>query len=423
MIGNGGYSSQIRYDQLAGLIKAGDAAVATDTGHQGDGLEFGFDNDDAIEDWGHRAVHESIVASKVLTAQFYGKPSIRSYFAGCSTGGHQGLMEAQRYPADFDGILAGDPGNNRTNLNLGFLWQFLANHPSKDNSRPLLTVDDLKRVNARALEECDDDDGVKDGIITNPRTCRFKPEMLHCVKEANASCLSTDKITALRRMYDGARRKDTGRQIYPGWPVGSEYLEGAGGWNNYWANPQKPDEPQRVDFFRRWAFKDNAWNWYRFDWAKDIDFVHTRLGAMVDATRADLSGFFKHGGKIILYQGTADPVVSATDTVNYYKRVLKSNTHSAEASRLFLVPGMAHCAGGPGASAIAPGTDAEHDVSLALRRWVETGMPPSRIIATRYKQGSAASGIAMTRPICAWPKMPAYKGSGDTNDAQNFNCR
>lgn len=423
MIGNGGYSPQIRFDELAALVRDGNAAVATDTGHGGEGLDFGFDNTEAIADWGHRAVHESIAAGKAVATDFYGRSPRYAYFEGCSTGGHQALMEAQRYPTDFDGILAGDPGNNRTNLNFGFLWQFLSNHPNGDNHHPILSADDLKLVNHAVMEKCDALDGVRDGIVTDPRLCHFNPEELRCSATKTAECLSEIQIGALRKMYAGAHRSDTGESIYPGWPVSSEWIEGAGGWQVYWANPQKPDEPQRADYFRRWAFHDPGWNWWTFDWAKGVDTARTRLGPLVDAVSSDLSAFRQHGGKLIIYQGSADPVVSAPDTVAYYDRLTHNNPGAKSFVRLFMVPGMAHCAGGPGATSFNSGADSDHNISLALRSWVEGDKAPERIIAVKYKGRTPDSGIAMSRPLCAWPKLPAYKGNGDTNDATNFICR
>lgn len=423
MIGNGGYSSAINASELAARIKQGTAAVATDTGHGGAELDFGYDNDEAIADWGHRAVHESIVAAKALAARFYGRGPRYSYFAGCSTGGHQALMEAQRYPADFDGILAGDPGNNRTNLNFGFLWQFLANHESGDNSHPILTAQDLTLVNRAAVKQCDALDGVNDGVLTDPRQCKFTPARLRCTAGKTSECLTDRQIQALEQMYVGTRRRDTGRVIYPGWPVGSEAPEGAGGWQAYWANPAKPDEPQRVDYFRHWVFNDPNWNWWSFDWAKGVDGARSRMAPLVDAVSPDLSAFARRGGKIILYQGWADPVVSATDTIAYYER-MSATTPSAESfSALFLVPGMGHCGGGPGATDFSSGSDASSNMALALQDWVEKASKPRRILAVHHQNGQGTSAASFSRPLCAWPQLAHYKGSGDTTDARNFICR
>ncbi len=423
MIGNGGYSSAFNIAELAALVRKGTTAVATDTGHEGGELDFGYDNDDAIADWGNRAVHESIVAAKAVVARFYGRTPRYSYFTGCSTGGHQALMEAQRYPGDFDGLLAGDPGNNRTNLNFGFLWQFLANHEQGDNSHPILTAQDLVLVNRAAVKQCDALDGVTDGVIADPRQCKATPAQLRCSAGKTPDCLTDRQIQALQQMYAGARRRETGELVYPGWPVGSEAPEGAGGWQAYWANPAKPDEPQRVEYFRRWVFHDPDWNWWAFDWGKGIDAARTRMAPLVDATSPDLSAFARHGGRIILYQGWADPVVSAADTIAYYQRMSAATPTAASFSALFLVPGMGHCAGGPGATDFSSDADASGNIALALQDWVEKGTKPVRIVAVHRPGRQATTTMSFSRPLCAWPKLAHYEGSGDTNDAASFTCR
>ena len=421
MIGNGGYSSAINKNALAALVRQGAVAVATDTGHEGGELEFGFGNDDAIIDWGSRAVHESIVAAKSLAAWFYGRAPRYAYFAGCSTGGHQALMEAQRYPADFDGILAGDPGNNRTNLNFGFLWQFLANHEPGDNNHPILAAQDLALVNRAAVKQCDALDGVTDGVISNPRQCHFAPSQLLCREGQTSECLTDRQIRAMGRMYAGARRRDTGQTIYPGWPIGSEAPEGAGGWQAYWANPARAVEPQRVDYFRYWIFNDPGWNWWSFDWGKGVDTARARMAPLVDAVSPDLSIFARRGGKIILYQGWADPVVSAPDTIAYYQRMAASTPHAAAFSSLYLVPGMGHCTGGPGATDFSSGADANGNIALALQAWVEKGAKPGSILAVHHP---SRPGLAsFSRPLCPWPQRTHYSGSGDSADAVNFACR
>jgi feruloyl esterase len=420
MIGNGGYSSVINVGELATLVRQGTAAVATDTGHEGGELDFGYGNDEAIADWGYRAVHESIVSAKALAARFYGHIPRYSYFVGCSTGGHQALMEAQRYPEDFDGILAGDPGNNRTNLNFAFLWQFLANHEAGNNRHQILTAQDLALVNRAAVKQCDALDGVADGVIADPRQCKFTPAQLRCAAGQTTDCLSDRQVQALEQMYAGARRRDTGKAIYPGWPVGSETPEGAGGWQTYWANPARPEEPQRVDYFRHWVFNDPAWNWWSFDWAKGVDAARARMAPLVDAVSPDLSAFERHGSRIILYHGWADPVASATDTIAYYQRMAAATPHPANFSVLFLVPGMGHCSGGPGATDFSSGIDASSNIRLALQDWVEKGNKPVRILAV-HRQTTAAKA-SFSRPLCPWPQLAHYNGRGDTTDAASFTC-
>ncbi|CAM3077210.1 Tannase and feruloyl esterase [Brevundimonas diminuta] len=436
MVGNGGYSSSIRYNLMGNLVRRGDVAVATDTGHVGDDLEFGFDNREAIADWGHRAVHESIRAGKALTQTYYGAAPRQSYFSGCSTGGHQGLTAAQRYPGDFDGIIAGAPGANRTNLNFGFLWQFLQNHAPGDNLNPILTRADLQLVSRKALRDCDGLDGVADGIVVDPRRCTVDLADLRCRPgEEAATCLTDRKISALSGMRQGARRADTGETIYPAWPVGSEYVEGQGlaeGWDVYWANPRKPDEPQRIDYFRRWSLNDPEWNWWSFDWSTGVDRIRAAMAPLTDAVNPDLSAFRARGGKLILFIGWQDPVVSAYDTIDYFDRVIDTaGGDVSDFAQLYLVPGMGHCALGGGATNFSTSTrnsmplvaDADHDMSLALERWVEEGVAPRRIVAARYRGSTPASGVELTRPLCPYPAVPVYDGRGDPALASSHQCR
>lgn len=434
MVGNGGYSSSIRHNLLGALARRGDAAVATDTGHQGDELSFGFDNRDAIADWGHRAVHRSIQAGKRVTADFYGQPARRSYFSGCSTGGHQGLMSAQRYPGDFDGIIAGAPGNNRTNLNFGFLWQFLSNHAPGDDRTTLLDRDDLRLVGRVALAACDALDGVEDGVVSDPRQCRFDVARLRCAPGQSEGCLDAPQVEALTRMQAGARRADTGEQVYPGWPLLSAFVEGQGlseGWDNYWANPRRPHEPQRIDYIRRWVFDDPDWSWWNFDWAGGVDRARAVMGPLTDAVDPDLDAFHRRGGKLILFTGWQDPVVSAHDVIAYHEAVTARRPDAGDFARLFMVPGMGHCALGPGATHFSTSTrnstplatDAAHDVTAALERWVEEGVPPARITAAHYRDGRPENGVRFTRPLCPWPQVPAWDGRGDPDRADSFVCR
>jgi feruloyl esterase len=440
MVGNGAYSSEIRYALLARLVGRGDAAVATDTGHKGQGLSFGTENPEAIADWGHRAVHQSIEAGKRLVRAYYGRPPDWSYFTGCSTGGHQALMSAQRYPDDFDGIIAGAPGANRTNLNFAFLWQFQQNHERGDNRHPILDRAALITVNRAVLARCDGLDGVRDGVVTDPRQCRFDPSVTLCKPGVKTGCLTPRQVQAVAAMYAGARRAGTGEQIYPGWPVGSESSKGRPtmmaaeqAWDIYWANPLKPEEPQRIDYIRNWALHDPAWDWWSFDWDKDVDRVRAAMGPRIDAVDPDLSAFERRGGKLIMFSGWQDPVVSPYDTVAYYTAVAQKQGGFAKAqsfARLFLVPGMPHCAGGAGASNFASTTrdspplkaDAAHDMSLALEAWVEHGRAPDRIIAAKYAGDGPASGVVFTRPLCAYPQLAYYRGKGDPKRAANYVC-
>ena len=433
MVGNGAYSDRIYYDQMAARLRAGEVAVATDTGHQGGDLKFGAGHPERIVDWGHRAVHETIVAAKAVTASFYGAPHKVAYFSGCSTGGHQALATAQRYPADFDGIIAGDPGNNRTNLNLTFLSHFLKNHRPGDNATPIVPADKLRVVRQAVIAACDGLDGVKDGVLNDPRACKFDLGTLACTGGDEASCLTPPQIEALKAMYQAPRDARTGQPLYADFLPGSEGSERTAhdshpGWSAYWANPRKPDEPQRIDALRLWAFENPEWDWWTFDWGKDIDAQRAKLGPAIDAVDADLSAFRKRGGKLILFMGWDDPVGAAMDIVGYHDRIAGRE----EFVRLYVVPGMWHCAEGAGATnfstatrdSVPPVSDAKHDMAIVMQDWVEMKREPGPIVATRFGGPDARHGkgdILFQRPLCIWPKVAKYKG-GPTEKAESFAC-
>jgi feruloyl esterase len=449
MIGNGAYVSNISYKQMIARLDDGDVAVATDTGHSGSSLKFGWKHPELIADFSYRAVHESLVAAKAITTAFYRKPARWSYFSGCSTGGYQGLAEAQRYPRDFDGIIAGAPGNNRTGLTLAFLWNYLANHRPNDDSTPILSNADLGLINRAVVAKCDALDGVSDGVVADPRQCGFKVASLHCRPSDTAgSCLSAEQIVAANKIYDGPKDARTGKAIYPGYPFGSEgVLSGTDdphpGWSGYWSESANPHEPSRADLFRYWVFDNPNWNWWTFNWGSDVDAVQQKLGAVFNANNPDLSPFARGGGKLLMFIGWQDPVGTPYEAINYYRAVearAPGTAASREAAtqafaRLYMVPGMDHCAGGPGATNVSTATrdsvppvrDAAHDMTLAIEAWVEDGRAPQELIATRYaataddRTPPAQRPIAFQRPLCVWPKQPVYRG-GDTKLATSFVC-
>jgi len=443
MVGNGAYGSNLYYAQLVARVQRGDVAVATDTGHTGSSLLFGKDNPVAIEDWGNRAVHESVVAAKQVVKAYYGHAQRWSYFSGSSTGGHEALMVAQRHPEDFDGIIAGAPGNNRTNLNLEFLWEYLHNHRPGDDAHPIVPNAKLAMLNAAVIKACDGLDGVRDGVINDPRACHFDVASLACPGAETSDCLTTEQVATIRAIYAGPRDARTGRQIYPGFPFGSEGMGAPAdpmpGWSEFWADPDKPDTPQRADFFRHWVFKDPQWNWWTFDWGKDVDTVHRVMGPVINATDPDLSRFRARGGKLILFIGWGDPVGSAFEAINYYDGVVALSKASDDAgrltdtqrfARLYMVPGMGHTSGGPGAvnfsnatrDSAPPVEDSRHDMGLALYDWVEKGIAPNDLIATHFSKGSGPSGtVAFQRPLCVYPKVARYLGGNDA-EAASYRC-
>lgn len=386
MFGNGGYSSALPYGQLAAALKAGYAVTATDTGHQGDDPDFAVGLPESIADWGHRAVHQCVTHAKMLLRSYYARPADRAYFEGCSTGGHQALMSAQRYPADFDGIIAGAPGNNRTRLNIGFLWQFVANR-RPGSLEPVLTAAKLPLLSRAALAQCGTDAERARGYLDNPFACRVDLARLQCRAGDGPDCLAADQVRAATRMYQGARNPRTGAQLYPPWLPGSER-----GWSAYWADPRNPRQPMRASFFRFWAFDDPAWDWRSFDFDRDVARVDRLLADRIDATDPDLSRFAARGGKLILYHGLADPVVSPWDTRHYYDAVRRRLGESTPGfARLFFAPGMGHCGGGP-----APDMD---DAQQALERWAEQGVAPPGLSL------ESGGGDAPPRALCPYPAI------------------
>jgi feruloyl esterase len=361
-------------------LRQGYAVAGSDTGHSGSDLKFGMGHPEKIANWAFRAVHVMTDTAKVIVRSYYGRFAAHSYFSGCSTGGQQALTEAQRFPEDYDGIVAGAPGANRVRLNVGFLWSWLAVH--KDGAE-VLPASKLPLINQAAVSACDAPDRVKDGLIGDPRACKFDPGALLCKGADAADCLTAAQVSAVRAVYEGVRNPRTGEQLYPGWVRGSEAGGGArpGGWSGYFAGQP---EPARLDFWRFWVFDD-----------------------------PDLTRFKQRGGRLLMYQGWADPVVPATDTIRYYESVERAMGGLEKTTgfvRLFLAPGMGHCAGGPGPSSF--------DALGALDRWVSQGSAPDRVIASH----STAGTVDRTRPLCPYPQVAKWDGAGSIDNAAAFRC-
>jgi feruloyl esterase len=364
-------------------------------------MDFGIGHSEKIEDWAYRSVHEMTTIAKTVVEHANGRTPARSYFSGGSTGGQQALSEAQRYPADYDGIVAGDPGNNRINLIYGFLSAWLATHDL--DATPILPSAKLSAMARAAVGACDKNDGLEDGLIADPRMCRFDPSVLACKGEETDACLTPRQIEAANKVYAGAKTK-SGQQLYPGWAPGSE-----AGWGTYITNPK---EPVRIGLFRGWVFQDASWNPRSFDWDKDVATVNAKY-PFLNALATDFSAFKSRGGKLIMYTGLADPVVSPFDTIAYYESVAKAmgGTDAIRSFfRLFPAPGMAHCGGGAG-----PNT---FDTLAALEAWVDKGIAPDSIPASHATSGH----VDRTRPLCAYPAVAQYKGAGSIDDAANFSC-
>lgn len=398
---NGGFGGSIGYAAMSAGLARGYATVGTDTGHAGDQLDFAKGHPEKVTDWAYRSVHVMTEFAKLVVRQSRGRFPDFSYFDGCSTGGQQGLSEAQRYPLDYDGIVAGDPGHNRVRLILGFLWGWASLH--RVDGTLLLPTSKLPMITQAAVASCDAADGITDGVIGEPLSCRFDPRKLLCTGDDGPTCLTAPQAAAVQRVYDGAKNPRTGETIFAGWARGSEQ-----GWGTYLMNPP---EPSRIGFFRNIAYFDPAWDWRTFDWDKDVAFVD-RHSATLSATSRDLTAFKANGGKLIMYTGLADPVVPPADTIAYYLDVTKTMGGQASTQaffRFFPVPGMGHCSGGAGPSSF--------DALAALEAWRERGVAPSALDAShRSNVGDA------TRPICAYPTVARYRGTGDLKAASSFTC-
>lgn len=382
--GNGGYSGALAYSAMARALKAGYATASHNTGHPGDGLKFGQGRPEKVIDYAYRAVHVMTENAKLIVRARTGRFPSRSYFVGCSAGGHQAISEVQRYPGDYDGVVAGAPANNRIRQTFGFQWFWRALH--REDGTPILTAAKLALVTRAVTEACDRADGLEDGLIDDPRRCK-EPDL--------SGVLSEEEIAAVRKVWSGAKG------IFAGFSMGSENT-GAQNWGPYLLNPP---EPARSDLFRFFLFHDPNWDWRSLDWERDLAYADEKLGFM-NATEADLSAFRRRGGKLLLYAGWADPIVPAMDTLGYFEKVQRKMGDTGDFFRLFMAPGMGHCGGGVGPN--------QFDALAAVDAWVTEGRAPEFLIASDGKR---------TRPVCSYPLVARYKGSGSVDEAASFECR
>jgi hypothetical protein len=426
-IGNGGFAGSIGFGALAAALAHGYASASTDTGHQGGATDatWALNHPQKITDFGYRAVHETTEKAKAIVHAFYGDAPKRSYFSSCSNGGREALMEAQRYPADYDGIVAGAPAGFWTHLIMAGMWDMNA---TVGDPASYIPAAKMATVEAAAVASCDMLDGVKDGVIDDPTRCHFTPSTLLCKGPDMNTCLTQPQVTALEKIYSGVKNSK-GEQVFPGFSAGGEGgMNGWGGWVAGGAPGKSLQDAFAVNFFQNMLYSDAAWDFHKFDVDHDTKLADDSLGQTLNATDPDLKRFKDRGGKLIIYHGWSDAAIPPTATIEYYNRVAaKMGASNAESFvRLFMVPGMQHCAGGPGATefgqTVVKGADPQHDVNAALERWVEQGTAPEQIVATKYKGASPASGVERTRPLCRYPLVAHWNGTGSSDDAANFTC-
>jgi hypothetical protein len=425
-IGNGGFAGSITPEWLAGAVARGYAAASTDTGHSGRDASWALGHPEKIVDYGHRAIHEMTEKAKSIVSAFYGNGPKRSYFASCSNGGRQALMEAQRYPNDYDGLIAGAPANSFTHILTGFAWNLQA---TLNDPASYIPASKLKAIETAALAACDARDGVTDGVIDDPTKCSFDPSVLLCKGAESDACLTEKQIAALKKIYAGPRTS-TGEQIIPGFVPGGE--TGPGGWLA-WITGAGSNKGLQFFFasqtFANMIYNDPGWDFKTFNLDKDSKLADEKLASSLNATDPSLKAFKARGGKLILYHGWSDAALPPINTINYFQSVVsKMGQRDASAViRLFMVPGMQHCGAGPGpdsfgATVTRAQSDPQHDMSVALERWVEESIAPDQIIASKRQGLDPKSAIIRARPLCPYPQVARYKGSGSTDDAANFVC-
>ena len=401
-VGGGGWAGVISYAAMAAAVTAGYATASTDTGHTGGTADFALGHPEKLADFGYRAIHETTVFAKPIIDAFYGRAAQVSFFNGCSTGGRQAITEAQRYPNDFDAIVAGASA-----------WDGMRMHAERVavsqivNSNPdgVIPAVKLPMIHAAVLDACDALDGVKDGVIENPLRCQFDYAKLACKSADGPDCLTRGQVESAKALTSPLRNAKTGkvidqRHLMPGAELGFATLGGAA--------PLGLSSSGLANIL----FKDPNWDWHTFEAAKDFERAAQADGGALFSGDPNLKPFFDRGGKLLMYHGWTDPQVTPLESTIYYDKVLNTVGKDAAAKgiALYMIPGMNHCQGGAGTDTF--------DKMAAIEGWVATGSAPKQIIASHRTAGK----VDRTRPLCRFPEVAKYKGAGDTDDAANFAC-
>jgi len=422
-VGNGGLAGTFPFNAMVGPLERGYAISSTNTGHvnaNGGDATWALGHMDRVINYGQRGVHEMALASKALLQSYYGAAPVHSYFNGCSYGGKQAMTEVQRYPDDFDGVIAGDPANWTTRHQTGsHMWitQALEGDGWLSPAKVQVLAD---AVNAA----CDAIDGIRDGVLNDPRRCHFDPVTIQCKNGDGPDCLTGAQVEAVKKIWSGPRDAE-GQLLYPGLEPGGE--AGPTGWLQ-WVTGKGPGEGGHsglgLPFMKYIAYENPAWDFRTFRYTapagleSDVEYVEDKVGRIFDAIDPDLRPFRAHGGKLIQYHGWSDPDIPPMNSVNYYESVVRTVggvrpgalRDTKDFYRLFMIPGMQHCQGGPGTS--------RFDVLSVLEQWVEQSKAPDQILAAHATNGQ----VDRTRPLCAYPMEAKYKGTGSTDEAANFTC-
>lgn len=400
--GNGGFAGFLRYDGLAHGVQRGFATLSTDTGHRQEQRHWAIGYPRRLENYGHRGQHLALVNARQIVTAFYGAGPHHSYFMGCSGGGMQAMNEVQRYPADYDGVIAGAHGRSIVGISARWLLSALVGNGTADAR---LAPEDWTAIARAGVARCDADDGLADGVIADPRSCRFAP--------AETPGLSPDKARTAERIL-GAIIAPDGAVLFEGYHPGVDF-------------PALDDPGRAGDVFAEWLHQDPSWNPATFDSARDIPLAENAVPGSA-FRNPDLSAFARRGGKLISYHGWDDGVVPGEATLAYYHSVQRylGDADTQAFYRLYMVPGMAHCSGGAGADVFGQsflrdrpdGPSADNDLLLAMVRWVEQGQAPDRLEAARLSGGQ----VEFTRPLCPFPTVARFSGAGDPQTAESFVC-
>ena len=423
-VGEGGLHGTINYAGLADGVRRGYATASTDAGHSAADRWWMVGHAEKVIDAGYRGKHLQTVAAKAAIRAYYDEAPQRSYHAGCSGGGRQGLMSLQRYPDDFDGYVIGAPANNWTGQTANWINKGLA----LADPAAVIPADKLPAIQAAAVKQCDAVDGLTDGIISEPRRCQFKPDVLACssAHADSTACLTKPQLAALKRIIKGPV-DSSGRQIFPGEEPGTDMIAASA-----------PNFVDRlgVTTVSGLVYNRTDWDFHTFNFDRDQKVMEEKIGHIFDANDTDLRKQKAKGIKVIQYHGWVDQALSPGESINYYERVTKQMggvKQTQDFYRLFMAPGMAHCTGGAGPNkfgqsgggSVGPlvaGSTAVDDVVKALERWVEEGVAPDQLIATKYTNDVITEPALSRRPLCPYPQVQTYKGSGDPNIASSFSC-
>ncbi|HVG54681.1 MAG TPA: tannase/feruloyl esterase family alpha/beta hydrolase [Vicinamibacterales bacterium] len=403
-VGNGGWAGSILYAALGEALQRGYATSSTDTGHVGGTAKDMLGHPEKLIDYSYRAIHEMTVKAKTIVEAFYDRGPQLSYFVGCSAGGRQALLEAQRFPGDFNGIIAGAPAINTTPMYQAARMSI----PQATLKEPASYIPPAKypMIHQAVVNACDTLDGLKDGLIDDSRQCRFDFKAIECKSGDSATCLTAPQVQAATKILSPVMHPRSGKELLPRLEPGSEL-----GWGVQAGGPEPYNNV--LDRLKYVVFKDPHWDWKNFNLATDLAPLE-HMDDPANATDPNLTAFMSRGGKLLIYHGWADQQVVPTSSINYYGEVQAATGGAGKTAdwlRLFMVPGMAHCRGGDG-----PNT---FDALTALEAWVEKGTAPNQMIASHSTKGI----VDRTRPLCAYPMVARYTGTGSIDDAANFSCR